>query len=92
MGGRADVPRTHDTPRRLASDERSATQRTANNGGGAMRTNRALAAEGRTARADRASEAVTLLDGSERSARCMAEMYSARPNDGIERPGTGPLE
>jgi hypothetical protein len=63
MAERTDLPRTHDTTRRLATDERSATQRADDNGGGAMRTNRALTAEGRAARADRDSEAVTKLDG-----------------------------
>jgi hypothetical protein len=63
MAERTALPRTHNAARRLATDERSATQRTDDNGGGAMRTNRALTAEGRAARADRDSEAVTKLDG-----------------------------
>jgi hypothetical protein len=62
MAERTDLPTTHNAARRLAADERSATQRTADNGGGSMRTSRALAAEGRTARADRCSEAVTKPD------------------------------
>jgi hypothetical protein len=65
MAERTNLPRTGDAPRRLAADERSATQRAGENGGGAMRTNRALTAEGRAARADRDSEAVTKLNGCE---------------------------
>jgi hypothetical protein len=62
MAERTDLARTHNAPRRLATNERSTTRRAEPNGGGSIRTNRALTAEGRAARTDLGSEAVTKPD------------------------------
>jgi hypothetical protein len=63
MAERANLPSTHDKARRRAADERSAMQRMQTDGGGRRRTNLALTAEGRAARADRGSEAAAKPDG-----------------------------
>jgi hypothetical protein len=63
MAERANLPSTRDKARRRAAHERSAMQRMQTDGGGGRRTNLALTAEGRTARADRDSEAAAKLDG-----------------------------